>query len=132
MPPGQGALENSMSLWRRFLAFIASIYTHKPAEDDLVTDTTVETPTTAASGGGNAPVSAELSGGGAPTQPVEVPTVSVEAAQAAVAQAAATESAPVTAGAALDTDKLKAILAVLGHDLGAVWDDAVALAKKAI
>lgn len=112
MPPGQGALENPMTLWRRLLAFIASVYTRTPAEDELVTDTTVETA---------APVAAAA--------PV-APTVSVEAVQAAVAQAAATEAAP--ASAALDTDKLKAILAVLGHDLEAVWDDAVALAKKAI
>lgn len=114
MPPGQGALENPMTLWRRFLAFIASVYTRTPAEDEPVTDSTVETA---------APVAAAA--------PV-APTVSVEAAQAAVAQAAATEAAPAPASAALDTDKLKAILAVLGHDLEAVWDDAVALAKKAI
>lgn len=34
--------------------------------------------------------------------------------------------------AVLNTDVLKSVLLALGHDLGPVWDDAVALAKKAL
>jgi len=33
---------------------------------------------------------------------------------------------------ALNTDTLKAVLTALGHDLDAVWDDAIALARKAL
>jgi hypothetical protein len=45
-----------------------------------------------------------------------------------VAAAPAVE-APTTA---VNTDTLKSILSALGHDLEAVWDDAIALAKKAL
>lgn len=38
--------------------------------------------------------------------------------------------APVSPGP-VSTDTLKAVLIALGHDLDAVWDDAVALARKA-
>lgn len=50
-------------------------------------------------------------------------TTATEAATTPVAEAATT---------ALNTDTLKSILAALGHDLEAVWDDAIALAKKAL
>ncbi len=39
--------------------------------------------------------------------------------------------APIVA-AVINTDVLKGVLLALGHDLGPVWDDAVALAKKAL
>jgi hypothetical protein len=32
----------------------------------------------------------------------------------------------------VNTDTLKALLKTLGHDLDAVWDEAIALAKKAV
>ena len=49
----------------------------------------------------------------------------------------ATEAATATqvievSTATVNTDTLKSILAALGHDLEAVWDDAIALAKKAL
>jgi hypothetical protein len=40
--------------------------------------------------------------------------------------------APVAAPVSVNTDTLKAVLAALGHDLEAVWEDAIALAKKAV
>lgn len=39
--------------------------------------------------------------------------------------------APVVTEPVVNTDTLKAVLAALGHDLDAVWSDAIALAKKA-
>lgn len=45
---------------------------------------------------------------------------------------AAKAAAPGTVIPAVSTDTLKMILSALGHDLEAVWDDAVALAKKAL
>lgn len=36
------------------------------------------------------------------------------------------------AEAPVNTDKLKELLKVLGHDVEAVWEEAVSLAKKAI
>lgn len=36
------------------------------------------------------------------------------------------------APAPVSTDTLKAVLTALGHDLDAVWDDAIALARKAL
>jgi len=50
-----------------------------------------------------------------------------------VAETAAVVEVPVAVVAtAVSTDTLKSILKALGHDLDAVWDDAVALAKKAL
>jgi hypothetical protein len=57
----------------------------------------------------------------------EVATIAEQALIAAVPA----QVAPIVA-AVLNTDVLKGVLLALGHDLGPVWDDAVALAKKAL
>ena len=57
----------------------------------------------------------------------EVATIAEQALIAAVPA----QMAPIVA-AVLNTDVLKGVLLALGHDLGPVWDDAVALAKKAL
>ncbi|WP_277963885.1 hypothetical protein [Pseudomonas sp. RIT-To-2] len=65
---------------------------------------------------------------------VETPAADATPAAVVVAPVAvAAEPAPVAVVATpVDTDTLKSILAALGHDLEAVWDDAIALAKKAL
>lgn len=52
-------------------------------------------------------------------------------AETALVAAVPAPLAPIVA-AAINTDVLKGVLLALGHDLGPVWDDAVALAKKAL
>jgi hypothetical protein len=52
-------------------------------------------------------------------------------AEQALVAAVPASMAPIVA-AVLNTDVLKGVLLALGHDLGPVWDDAVALAKKAL
>lgn len=59
------------------------------------------------------------------------------AAPAAVVVVPVAVADPATAPVAVvatpvNTDTLKSILTALGHDLEAVWDDAIALAKKAL
>jgi len=67
-----------------------------------------------------------------PFTPEVVPMSEVtDPASPAPAPAPAAPAAPV-AVAPVDTDKLHAILKVLGHDLELIWDDAVALARKAL
>lgn len=51
--------------------------------------------------------------------------------ETALVAAVPAPAAPIVA-AVLNTDVLKSVLLALGHDLGPVWDDAVALAKKAL
>lgn len=64
---------------------------------------------------------------------VETPVADAAPAAVVVAPVAVAEPAPVAVAATpVDTDTLKSILAALGHDLDAVWDDAIALAKKAL
>lgn len=56
-------------------------------------------------------------------------TQAVQAADTAQADSAPADQPAVVA---TDTDKLKALLIAIGHDIEAEWDHLIALAKKAL
>ncbi|MBD1602093.1 hypothetical protein [Pseudomonas typographi] len=66
------------------------------------------------------------------TKTTKEPTMADTASTAAAAAAPAVPEAPaIVETTAIDTDKLKALLITLGHDIEAEWEHLVALAKKA-
>ncbi|MBD1590373.1 hypothetical protein HAQ06_27500, partial [Pseudomonas sp. C2L12B] len=54
-----------------------------------------------------------------------------DTASTAAAAPAVPETPAIVETTAIDTDKLKALLITLGHDIEAEWEHLVALAKKA-
>ncbi|MBD1589771.1 hypothetical protein [Pseudomonas typographi] len=64
------------------------------------------------------------------TKTTKEPTMADTASTAAAAPAVP-ETPAIVETTAIDTDKLKALLITLGHDIEAEWEHLVALAKKA-